>query len=638
MWWLVARSARSAPRRLLLAAIAVAFPVAVLAATLLFVEHSVQDMTRHALAPVQVDMRALATTLNVDMAEVSHKLGSVPGVRSVDSYGAADVVIGAAGASTRLTARLIAVDHAYLKHHPWVRATGDLSKGALLNGAIAATAGFSSAGTISIELRGSDVPLGLRLPVAGQVDVRHATAWFAIPAGDVQGDIAVTPRAIVVDYGTFQAKILPTLQRAFGGPAAVTNPGLSELPAASLESHVTIARGAFPSDPAAAAAWSSSFRRVLERQRPGDIIVADNTLEPLTEAAGDATSAKLIFLLLGIPGVLVAAALGLAAESALADAQRREHALLRLRGATDTQLARLAMEEGLLAGVFGTALGLVVAVAATSLVVGTAAWEGIPSSNVVFIALAAALAGAVTTAARLMPIRSSAKSALAAERRHVTAKWTPLWQRARLDVVALVVGLAILAINLASGGVRLPLLDTNHQSQTLTLSFFILLAPVAIWIGAVLLTVRAWLVILARRTAPDRAQQLSSWPSAALRWLGRRPARLRPSPCPWARSRSRSAPWSSLSPPPTPTPNRPMPRRRLVPTFGWNRLRIDRSHCPKLSADVASTSPIRWSPPRGQRPQDDGGHRPRVVCWPRRPRSADPPGAGSGLSRRIDTP
>lgn len=525
MWWLVIRGARSAPRRLFLATIAAAFPVAVLASTLLFIEHSVQDMTRHALAPVQVDMRALATTLNVDMSKVNRKLDRIAGVRSVDSYGAADVVVGTTGAPTRLSARLVAVDRAYLKHHRWVRATGDLRRGVLLNGAVATSPGFSTASSVSIELRGSDETLGLHLPVAGQVDVRRATAWFEIPAGEVQGDVAVTPRVIVVDYGTFQEKILPSLQRAFGGPAAVTNPGLSELPAGSLESHVTIARDAFPSDPAAAAAWSGSFRRVLERQAPGAILVADNTLEPLTEAAGDATSAKVIFLLLGIPGVLVAAALGLAAASALADAQRREDALLRLRGASDQQLARLAMEQGLLAGAIGTALGLGIAAGATSLVVGAATLAGIPADRLVFIAVAAVVAGSATTAARLVPLRTGARSGLATERRHVTARWTPLWRRAQLDFVALVVGFGILAVNIASGGIRLPLLDTDHQSQTLTLSFFVLLAPISIWVGLVLLAVRGWLSLLARRTAPDQARQLSSWPCAAARWLGRRPAR-----------------------------------------------------------------------------------------------------------------
>ena len=46
---------------------------------------------------------------------------------------------------------------------------------------------------------------------------------------------------------------------------------------------------------------------MLERQAPGSVLVADNAVEPLTEGSVDATDAKVLFLLLGIPGTLVAA-------------------------------------------------------------------------------------------------------------------------------------------------------------------------------------------------------------------------------------------------------------------------------------------------------------------------------------------
>jgi len=58
---------RRAPRRLLLGAVGVAFPVAMLAATLLFIDFSVHSMTRVALGPVQVEAKALATSLDEDM-------------------------------------------------------------------------------------------------------------------------------------------------------------------------------------------------------------------------------------------------------------------------------------------------------------------------------------------------------------------------------------------------------------------------------------------------------------------------------------------------------------------------------------------------------------------------------------------
>src|SRR5262245_30004796 len=120
MFWLVLRTIRRAPRRLLLAALAVAFPVATLAATLLYVDDGTQAMTRVALGPVQIEMRALATSLNADMGRIDARLHAVPGIAGVDVFGAANVVVSASGtpgtsggasaASGRVTARLFAVD------------------------------------------------------------------------------------------------------------------------------------------------------------------------------------------------------------------------------------------------------------------------------------------------------------------------------------------------------------------------------------------------------------------------------------------------------------------------------------------------------------------------------------------------
>jgi putative ABC transport system permease protein len=523
MLWLVAQMVRRAPRRLLLAAVAVAFPVAAIAATLLYVDDSVRTMSRVALEPVQVEMRAVATSLDTDMRQVAQQLSRVPAVARVDLFASSDVILSAPGAQGRVSARLFAVEPSYLEHHPFVHATGDIARGALLNPAVAAAPGFEGATRVIIDLKGDAAPLGLSVAVAGQTDLRDATTWFAIPTGPVQGDVAVLPRAVIIDYSTFSRSVLPALRASLGQATSVTNPGLSELPPASIEAHIAVDHRAYPPDPADAAAWSARMRRVLERQAPGSVIVADNAVEPLTEASVDATDAKILFLLLGIPGALVAAALGLAAAAALTDAHRREDALLRLRGATDAQLLRLTVVHGLLAGGLGTVIGLVVAVTGASVVIGHAAWRDIPAGALTRTLVVAVAAGTITTAARLVPLRGSGRrSAIAVDRRRITGPWTPTWRRAHLDIVALVIGLGILAGNVLSGGLRPALV----QGQQLALSFYVLLAPLALWLGGTLLAARAVLAVLARRSRPDRPRPLSSWPATALRWLGRRPARM----------------------------------------------------------------------------------------------------------------
>ncbi|HEY7046668.1 MAG TPA: ABC transporter permease [Jatrophihabitantaceae bacterium] len=518
MFWLVRPTLRGAPQRLLLAAVAVALPVAILAATLLYVDSALRSMTRVALRPVQVEMRALAASLDTDMRQVARRLSAVPEVKRIDLFGSADVVVSAG--SARIPARLYAVDESYLAHHPWVHTSGDLRRGALLTEPLAAAIGPAS--TVSIGAAERAAPTDLALPVAGRADLRDASTWFAIPTGDVQGDLAVKPRAIVIDYATFERTVLPALRRSLGSSTNVTNPGLSDLPPASNEAHVTVDHGTYPADPAAAATWSANLRRTLERASPGDVIVADNAGEPLSEAATDATNAKILFILLGVPGALVAAALGLTAAAALAEANRREDALLRLRGATDRQLVRLAVGQGVIAGIAGTGLGLLAAAAGVSAVVGHAAWRDIPPGRLAQTAVLATAMGALTIAARLVPMaRANRRSGIVTERRRLDTRRAPFWLRTRLDIMLLALGGAILAGNILIGGLQ----PTPVEGQTVALSFYVLLAPLAIWAGATLLLVRGLLAVLVRHSRPERSSPLTTWRATMLRWLGRRPVR-----------------------------------------------------------------------------------------------------------------
>jgi putative ABC transport system permease protein len=523
---LLVQGIRKAPRRLFLAAFGVAFPVAMLAATLLFVDTAVLSMTHTALGTVQVEMRALATTLSTDINSVRAQLAAVPGVKGVDRFAATDVVVGTPGAQSRVTARLFAVDAMYIRDHPWVRLVNGTMGGAILDESVLAAPGFANAKAVSIDLLGAGnaTPLKLKLPVTGTTDLRQAAeTWFAIPTGPVQGDVAVVPRAIIVDYSTFEKSVLPALRQQFGKKTPILDPGLTELPPVSLEAHVAIDHSTYPSDPGSAALWSATLRRVLESTAPpGSIVVADNAQEVLTEAKVDATNAKILFVLLGIPAVLVSAALALATDSALTEANRREEALLRLRGATDGQLTRLAAAQAAVASVLGAAIGVLVAIGTVSLVTGDPVWHALTTGRLIFSCLIAALIGIAAMALRLRRLtRASRRSQVVVQRRLLERGWAPGWLRARLDLFAIIAGVVILLIFVRSGGLK----QVPLEGQTLALSFYLLLAPICLWIGGTLLIFRGALSLFVRWARPDRAQPLRSWRRASLVWLGRRPAR-----------------------------------------------------------------------------------------------------------------
>ena len=521
IFWLLRRTIPRAPLRLVLEAISVAFPVAMLAATLWYVDAAIQSMTPNALSPVQVEMRAVAKSLDADIASISSKLAAAPGVALAEPFAAAKVLV-SSGISGQLTARLFAVNLGYFTEHPWLKTIeGSLSQGVMLSQSVKGAPEFASATSITITLPGDAPEFSLTLPIGGVADLRDATTWFSIPYGEVQGDIVTVPRAIIIDYKTFESKVLPTLRDwAKLGGLPPFEPGSNELPNANLESHVTIDHAAYPPDPGLASIWTGQLQKALGRQAGSSVIIADNAAEALLESHEDAINAKMLFLLLGIPGVLVAAALGLTGASALVESYRREEALLRMRGATSGQIAWLAMVQAAVAGFAGSLLGLLVAAIAVSAVTGRPVWQGVPADSLLLSAAAAVAAGGMSSAIRVLGLRRARRRGDVAERQLLNRGWSPAWRVARLDLVAVAVGAVILVINVLAGGLK----RSPIEGMALMLSFYVLLAPVALWLGAALLLTRGLLVGLARWAQPDRLRPLSSWTGACFRWLGRRPA------------------------------------------------------------------------------------------------------------------
>ena len=372
-------------------------------------------------------------------------------------------------------------------------------------------------------LPGDAPPLDLTVPVAGSIDLRSATPWFAIPYGDVQGDLVSVPRSIVIDRATFDARILPVLRGwSADGGLPPFDPESGDLPPATLETHVTIDHAAYPHDPGQALLWSGQVQRLLGREAGAKVVVADDAAELLAASRDDATNAKILFLLLGLPGVLVAGALGLAVASTLVEAERREEGLLRLRGADSGSIVRLAAGQAVAAGLVGVTIGLAAAVAAVWLVTGRLAGDGVPVDGVLISLGLGVLAGALTTLVRIARLNAGPQGRghrRAAARR---AGWSPLWRRARLDLVAIALGVAILAVSTATGGLRPNLIE----GSVLALSFYVLMAPILLWLGVTLLLIRTLLTALGAMTRPEHARPLRSWPGAVLRWLGRRPARM----------------------------------------------------------------------------------------------------------------
>ena len=519
---LLIRSLTRFPRRLVVGVVGVALPVGLLAAIAFFVDSASQSMSRQAVANVKVDLQAVATSPTVDMAALAKQLVVVPGIVSAERFAAVDVDVTTPLSATPTRARLFAVDPTYFAAHDWLHVTGGtLATGTLLADPLAAAASTPIA-SVQVALAGGVVIA--TLPVDGSVDLRDATPFWALPSGDEQGSVVFSPNALVVDYSTFERTLLPAIRADFaaGGLTAKAAASSTSLPPLSIETQLVIDRSMLSADPVTATRNATALRRTLERVEPGSITVVDNVTEALGSARTDATNAKILFLLIGIPGVLVAAALSLTTSNALAATRRREQALLRLRGATPQQLRRLALGTMSVVG----AAGSVVGVAAGYLAVRASLsgpLPGVASARFAISALLGVTVGAIVTAigSRVLS-RATTTSSFVTERRGFERGWSPTWMRRRIDVIALIVGAVILVINAATGGFRR---TPGGETQTLALGFFVLIGPIALWLGAAMLATRLLLRLATRVTRPAATNSPASWRAANLRFMGRRPAR-----------------------------------------------------------------------------------------------------------------
>src|SRR6185312_7182518 len=96
----------------------------------------------------------------------------------------------------------------------------------------------------------------------------------------------------------------------------------------------------------------------------GGALIGDNLGTSLSAAREDAIYARLLVLLLGVPGLVLAGVVTALVVSLRNDRQRRDLALLRLRGVTPRRALILIGGTALLDGLLGAAIGVAAAVLA----------------------------------------------------------------------------------------------------------------------------------------------------------------------------------------------------------------------------------------------------------------------------------
>ncbi len=468
----------------------IAVTVAFLATLGAFLRTSAATMTARAVASVAIDWQ-VELLPNADPAAVDEALRQAAPVKAMLPVGYADVggFEASVGGTTQTTGagKVLGLDAAYFSAMPGqVRPLLGPLAGVLLTQQTAANLHVEPGGTVVVHRLGlSDVSFA----VDGVVDLPNADQMFqavGAPAG-------AGPRA-----PPDNVMILPSLpwHESFD-PQRSTRPD-------SIHSqiHLRLMHSGLPQDPVAASIVAGNQGRNLESRVAGAALLANNLAARLEAVREDALYAKLLFLFLGAPGVALAA-LMTAAVAAAGNAERqRDHALLRLRGATLSQVFGFAWAETLMVGLGGAILGVMLSELAGRFLLQTST---VSPKGLLWTIVAAVAGIGLAAAVVLWPTwRNLRGSTVTEARRDIGMRETPLWARVYLDVAFLVLA-GIAFWRSAAAGYQVVLAPEGVAATAVDYGSF--LAPFLLWAGLGLLTIRLVEDVL-RRGRPAVARVL----------------------------------------------------------------------------------------------------------------------------------
>ncbi|QEU90857.1 FtsX-like permease family protein [Streptomyces kanamyceticus] len=464
--------------RLLAAVAGIALAVALIASLGSFLTASKATMTQRAVRAVAVDWQ-VEVQPGADPAAVLRQVRKAPGTRAALPVGYARTAgfTAQVQGSTQTTGpgMALGLPSGYPRLFPdAIRLLSGSPTGVLLAQQTAANLHAAPGDSVGIRLPG----IGARqVRVDGVVDLPQADSLFQKVGAPSQSQPTAPPDNVIL----LPSERFTSLTRG----------------ARDLSTQVHAARDAqLPADPAAAFTAVTGAAHHLEAQAAGAALVGDNLGAALDSARQDALYAQILFLFLGVPGAILAAALTGAVASAGGARRRQEQGLLRLRGLRPRQITALASLEAALVGAAGGLVGLGVAALTGHLAFGAWSFGAGAGTWVVWCGLAFVLGIVVAAGAVLAPAVRDLRSASVADTRKESggrSARSPWWLRYGLDFVLLVGSWLVFR---ASSGNQYALVLAPEGVPALSVSYWAFLGPALLWIGAALLVWRLTLLAL----------------------------------------------------------------------------------------------------------------------------------------------
>jgi len=447
------------------AAVTLGLLIAFLASLGSFVTQSRDRLTVRAAASVPVDWQ-VQVSAGTDPQTALTALSTVPdvlGIRAVDYARIPGLrSTGAGGTRTTGPGFLVAVPGDYAGFAPReLRPQLGATTGILLQQQTAAN--LAAGPGSSVQVVGSRVA---PVTVQGVVDLPAADSFFQVVGAPAGSGASAPPDNVLL--------VPPDVFRSLTGGLPVVH-----------QLHVRFRHDRLPSDPAAASDLSTRRANHYASTVAGGAIVGNQLGAALLGAREDAVYASLLVLLLGLPGVVLAAVIAYLVVALRTDRQRRDLALLRLRGASPARTVLLVTGTAALDGILGSALGLGGALLATRLALGQTARLS-PGWLLSGVVVGLLIAVVTQVGPVLRATRESAPS-IRADVSSSAVTRLPLPLRLGLDGVCLVGSALVFWLSSRSG---YQVVVVPEGVPVASVNYAALLAPALAWPGLALLVWR----------------------------------------------------------------------------------------------------------------------------------------------------
>jgi len=478
--WLAATFRRTSGRTVL-CVFTVAIAVALLGSIGAFLAGSKATMTTRAIDRVAVDWQ-VQVAASADTTSVTKTVAAFRNIVAIESieFGQSPGLSSTVGGTTQTTgtAVVLGVPNNYSQTFPgqFRQLTG--TSGVVLAQQTAANLHAGVGDQVMIQ-RGGLPPV--TVTVDGVVELPEADSLFQMVGAPVGAQAQAAPDNVLL-LGSAE-------WHQMFDPVAAIDPAQVHSQIHARISH------ALPADPAAAFDHVSGEARNLEVTLAGGGLVGSNLGATLGAARADALYSQVLFLFLGLPGIILAAFLTSTVADSGAQRRRSDQALLRARGATSRLVTRLGLSEALAIGITGSTLGLGSAAAIGKVVFGS---TGFGAGTAAALWMGAAVLVGVLIATGTMgfrAVRDAKTRTVAASRLLATEVRPPWWYRFYLDVTMIAIGGVIFWLTSRAGYHLVLAVEGLPQ---LSVSYWAFAGPALIWIGFTLLTWRLTYFLLGR--------------------------------------------------------------------------------------------------------------------------------------------